>query len=489
MNASTTAAILPIREAPIRGELYSTERLEQFAEDLAGKHEVFPGKRRGRPLLPRLAENGKVLLESYRAIAAAIREESAISPAAEWVVDNFHIVEDQLREIRDDLPRSFYRQLPKLAAGPLADYPRVYGLAWAFVEHTDSRFDPETLRRFVRAYQRVRPLTIGELWAIAISLRVVLVENLRRLVEGVVLRRQGRKEADALADALLGVGGSAPPGREESAALLRGLEHQALSGPFAVQLVQRLRELDPAVTPALAWLNERLATQGTTADDIVRSEQQEQVATHVTVRNVITSMRLLSSVDWADFFESVSLVEEALREGTRVAEMDFATRDQYRRAVEELARGSEHSELEVARRAAAHAREASGRAESVPDARETDPGYYLISRGRAPLEKELGWRVPPGRWLRRAWIRAAAPGYIATVAALTLVILALPVALAALSGASEGALALFALLALLPASDLAIAVVNRDVTETVGPRRLPKLELKRGVPAELATLV
>jgi cyclic beta-1,2-glucan synthetase len=153
---------------PIRGELLSSERLEQFAEALAGDHSVLEGRRRGRPLHRRLEENGRVLLASYRSIAAAIREERTISPAAEWLVDNFHIVEEQVREIREDLPRGFYRELPKLAHGSFAGYPRVYALAWAFVEHTDSRFDPETLRRFVRAYQRSRLLTIGEVWAIPI---------------------------------------------------------------------------------------------------------------------------------------------------------------------------------------------------------------------------------------------------------------------------------------------------------------------------------
>src|SRR2546425_553043 len=127
---------LPTETDPIRGELLSTERLEVFAEALAVEPSVHPGKRRGRPLLPRLRENGRVLLASYRSIAGAIREDRTISPAAEWLVDNFHIVEEQLREIREDLPPGFYRELPKLARGPLEGYPRVYGLAWAFVEHT-----------------------------------------------------------------------------------------------------------------------------------------------------------------------------------------------------------------------------------------------------------------------------------------------------------------------------------------------------------------
>jgi cyclic beta-1,2-glucan synthetase len=484
---------------PIRGELFSTERLEQFAEALATEHAVFPGKRRGRPLLPRLQENGRVLLSSYRAIASAIREERTISPAAEWLVDNFHIVEDQLREIREDLPPGFYRELPKLSRGPLEGYPRVYGLAWSFVEHTDSRFDPETLRRFVRAYQHTRLLTIGELWAIAISLRVVLVENLRRLAVRIVERRSAREEADAISDTLLGVEG-APP--RDARPILRELEARPLAGPFAVRLIERLRELDPEVTPAISWLGERLAAQGISADEIVRREQQEQVATHVTVRNVITSMRLLSSVDWADFFESVSLVEEALREGTRVAEMDFPTRDQYRRAVEELARGSRFSEVEVARRAARRAWKAAaglpGRGlggpqgppwRSLAESRLADPGYFLISQGRPSFEKELNYRVPVRHWLKRAWMRHATAGYIGTIAFLTAVIVSCPVVISALARTPSLSVWLLALLALVPASELAIAVVQRDVTHIVKPRRLPKLELKQGVPTELRTLV
>ena len=176
MNKNQASTIfLPNQEEPIRSELFSLERLEQHAESLAAAQVVTTKASWGRPLIPRVVDNGRVLLDSYRAIARAIQEEHAITPAAEWLVDNFHIVDEQLREIQDDLPSGYYRKLPKLASGHLQGYPRVFGVAWAFVAHTDSRFDPEALRRFVAAYQRVQPLTIGELWAVAITLRVVLV--------------------------------------------------------------------------------------------------------------------------------------------------------------------------------------------------------------------------------------------------------------------------------------------------------------------------
>jgi cyclic beta-1,2-glucan glucanotransferase len=137
----------------------------------------------------------------------AIQREQTITLAAEWLIDSFYIVKEQLHEIRDDLPPGFYGKLSKLASGYLEGYPRVFGVAWAFVAHTDSRFEPELLRRFVKAYQRLQPLTIGELWAVAITLRAVLVENLRRVAEIIVRARRSRKDAALLADGLLGTGG------------------------------------------------------------------------------------------------------------------------------------------------------------------------------------------------------------------------------------------------------------------------------------------
>jgi len=193
----------PGAQDPIRADLWSPERLEEHAESIA-RRRVLAGGKSGRRLSPRVRDSGRVLLQCYRDIAAVIRDEGATTPAAEWFVDNFHIVDAVVRQVREDLPLGFYRQLPKLADEPLEGYPRVLGLAWAFVAHTDSRVEPETLQRFVRAFQRVQPLTIGELWAVPIALRIVLVENLRRLAEHIVSGRAARQAADALAIDLLG---------------------------------------------------------------------------------------------------------------------------------------------------------------------------------------------------------------------------------------------------------------------------------------------
>ena len=475
-------------EEPIRAELFSVERLEQHGETLAVAQRVTDSPAGGRPIAARVRENGRVLLEAYRSIAVAIREERAITPAAEWLVDNFHVVEEQIREIRDDLPRGFYRQLPKLAEGPLEGYPRVFGLAWAYVAHTDSYFDTQTLARFVQAYQRVQPLTIGELWAVAITLRIVLVENLRRAAEHIGRGRVQREKADALADRLLGSNGR---DAEPAEVVFKDFDKSPIGAEFAVEMVQRLRDQDPKVTPALNWLDKRLAAEGTTADEIVREVHQGQGAMNVTVRNVITSMRMMSAVDWADFFESVSQVDAVLRANSDFAAMDFPTRDRYRHAIEKLARGSGHSEIEVAQSAIDSAKGAAAEKpnDGVLARREHHPGYYLISEGLHALEKKLGFRAPVRDWIARANAAAGIKGYLGTIAAVTALVVAC--GLLAIAGAHVGGWTRFilAMLATIPAMDAAVAIVNRAVTTVIGPAMIPALELHEGVPPSLRTIV
>ncbi len=159
--------------------------------------------------------------------------------------------------------------------------------------HTDSRFDPESLIHFVRSYQQVQPLTIGELWALAITLRVVMVDNLRRIAVYLVTSQEARQDADTFVDELLGlIEESAAAGRPSASKLERQSAHPA----FLVQLIQRLRYQDPTGTPLVRWLNERLAAKKTTAEELVASVHSRQAANNSTVRNMITSFRSMTDL-------------------------------------------------------------------------------------------------------------------------------------------------------------------------------------------------
>ncbi|MFW6192779.1 MAG: hypothetical protein ACOC83_04755 [Gemmatimonadota bacterium] len=495
---------------PIRASIFGPDRLHDHAADLARSHRIDRRERLGARLLDRLDDNERVLLSAYRDLTGAVRRDEAISPAAEWLLDNFHLVEEQVREARTSLPEGYQRHLPKLTRGELSDHPRVYGLARDYVAHTDSRFDSDTLEGFVDAYQDVAPLTMGELWAVSSSLRLVLIENLRRLAERIVGSRVARAEADGTARAIR----AAVEEDDDPTAPLRTPDRNGprMDRAFVVELVQRLREEDPGVTPALRWLEERVERAGRSVEELVREEHASQLSAQATVANIVSSLRRIAAFGWADFFEDVSRVDRILRrDPTGVyPRSDFRTRDEYRHAIEELARGSEVDEEEVARRALERARrrgegrppdsavdgDAPGGAAPAsvggPDEeteRAAHLGYHLVLDGRRAFEKDLDYRVPLARSLNRAFVDAACPGYFGTLAVVTLALLALLIAYAASAGAGPWILALIGLLAVVPATDLALAVLHQDVTELVPPRRLPKLELADGVPREMKTLV
>ncbi len=465
-------------QEPIREELFSAERLEAHARSLAAAQPVSQRQVRGLRLVDRLADNGASLRLAYRAMAKAIGEGRAITPAAEWLVDNYHLVEKQVREIRADLPAGYYRQLPKLTAGPFIGYPRIFGVAWAFVAHTDSHFDTTMLLRYVQAYQSVQPLTIGELWALPVTLRIVLIENLRRVAEQMVANRAARQAADELADRLLGVGGRDP----EPAALVFAQHEQArLADAFAVQLVHRLRDQDPRITPALTWLDQRLAAQNITADDIVHEVHRRQGAANVTVRNIITSLRLIGDVDWPGLIEQLSLVDTVLAAGSAFQDMDFPTRNLYRSAIEQMARGTGRTEMDVAQAAMQAAEEETGRAR--------DPGYHLLGSGRHAFARSIGLRLTLWRVLRRVKRAFGLRAYGGAIFAAAALLLALPLLALERIGLGPLPLALLGLLGIIPALDAAVALVNRAVTSSFGAALLPALELRDGIPSHLRTLV
>ena len=472
-------------ESPIRAELFGVERLEAHARSLAAAQTTAPLATRGRSLSPRLAENGVLLLAAYESIVEAIADNRALTPAAEWLIDNYHLVEAQIRAIETNLPPGYYRLLPKLLTGPFAGYPRVFGLAWAFVAHTDSCFDAEALVKYVSAYQEVQPLTIGELWAASITLQIVLIENLRRLARQITISRIERNEADATADRLLGVSGRPV---ETAAVVFAGRRVEPLPRAFAVQLVHRLRDQDPRFTPALTWLDDRLAKQNLTADQAVREVLRDEGAANVTVRNIITSLRMIAEVDWKELFERICLVDAALAAGSRFNEMEFSTRTLYRSAIEILARNSRHSELEIAGKAMSEALKPRPDIPLLEQMRLGDPGYYLLAGGRRDFETSIGFRKLRARPARLT-ARLLFDVYAASIVAVSAILIALPLVALAHLGAGAVQLLVLALLGAVPATDVGVAIVNRIVSACVPALPLPGLALREGVPESLRTLV
>ena len=475
-------------ERPTPPELFSQDQLERHAMALARLYKLSPEPMRGRPLLPRVDEAARDLDDAYRFLSESVRTDAPAVGSEDWLRDNHHIVQDQVREIRQDLPRQYYFELPKLADGPYAGYPRVYVFARELIVHTAGRFDLQTLVDFAAAYQREVALTIGEIWAIPIMLRLALVEELQRLAADVVAARRARDRARKWGLLL------ASSGRDPEAVIDRMLADESratgrLSPPFVVELLHWLRDQPSSAAPAWHGLQRALEAQQDSSEEMLRSEHQREAADQLAIGNIITSMRLLSSIDWPLFFERVSLVEQILREDPAgaYARMDFATRDRYRHSIEELAKRAQASEQSVAQHAVALARDAQRTAPQHDRAHHV--GYYLISRGRFRLERDVGYPPSLRDWYARFFYGHPVLGYLGTIAAVTAAGVASFVSYASRHGGTQADLWLVAIVALLPISELAISLINLVVTSQVNPRPLPKLDLRHGIPADDRTIV
>ena len=462
--------------APLRGEVLSLEGLEERAKTLAAAFTLARESRRGgHDVLPRLNANLGFLREAYLVLADDVHRGIAVPPAAEWILDNFHLVESEANAVRHDLPIRYYRKLPKLAARESSGKARIHAMALELIRHGDGRLDAERLLRFVLAFQTVAPLTIGELWAWPSMLKLALLENLRVLTEGVLANRAARRQADA---ALATLEAGRPP--------------EALPEPlhsaFVAQLRHRMREHDPRASSLGARVEEALAARGTTPEDVVRAENQQQATDQLSTGNTVTSLRLCATLDWSRYVEKVSLVEGILmRDPVAVyAQMDFQSRDRYRHAVEELAEPTGEAQVRVALRAVESAGQAARKGGTAD--RAAHVGHHLIGHGRSGLEIDVAHRTSLFRRFQRAIFARATGFYLGGIGLLTGLGVLAAYSYVRTTQSPDLALAA-AFLALIPSSELAVLVVQRLVAARVRPRRLPRVELREGVPASARTMV
>ena len=470
----------------LRSELFSIEQLKRHAVTLAGAHRIDarPGPDR---LLPRLADNAQVLLAAYDVVTAAATPGQRIVPAEAWLLDNFYLIEQQIGLARRHLPRGYSRQLPRLADGLSAGFPRIYDLALELISHMDGRVDGDNATQFIAAYQTVEPLKLGELWAFPIMLQLALLENLRRVGVRIAQRREERDAAITWADRMLAAAETEP---KQLIHLLAEFAHAdvPLTAPFVEEFYDRLQAQGPAMAFVQTWVEQKLLEQGVTATELSEAAGRTAAANQISIANSIGSLRFIGAMDWKQFVESLSVVEQTLREDPmeHYASQDFATRDRYRHVIEDVARRSACSEMAVAREAIALAQAAAAQ-RGLHD-RSAHVGYYLIDRGRPHLEQAVGCRLSWKARISRVSRPLRLPLYLGPILLLTLLA---TVAVLSVGGfePGDGRIWFFALPLVIAASALAVPLVNLLVTLVLPPRALPRMDFSRGIPDSHRTMV
>jgi cyclic beta-1,2-glucan synthetase len=465
-------------QQPIRAELFGAQRFEEHGRSLARAQTIRPlglggVSDRSPPFFPRVDENIAALREAYDYIALTSRSGHYVTPAADWLLDNFHLIEAQLQQIQEGVPHRYYADLPKLIEKPLEGLPRVYGIAWAYVAHTDSVLDPVLFTAFLHAYQEVDELTLGELWAFPTTLRVVLLENLRRMADRIARNKVAREVAHAAWDKVdeLSV--------RDLDDLHATMQRLGLTRSYLTQLWQRMPvEHGESIAPLFRWTEQHCPD----ALALIGEGQTAQVEANLTVSNIITTLRLIGQVDWAELIEPVSHSLQVLRRLPSYSRESELTRQQITRAMERLSQQCGRSERAVAEAVLAAARQPNNSMVA------RTAGYYLIGPGRAELEEALRPASRPARPGHKARSQKSwrLPAYAAVWAIGTLAVLALAAhPLAFITWQTAVALWLMAF----PASEAVAALIHRLIAESTRIQPLARLDFTAGIPAEHRVLV
>ncbi len=474
-------------EQPLRAELFSAFQMEHHGKTLAAAH-ILSTDHPPEQLLARLGQNEETLHEVRDLLTEAVKGNRRITPAGEWLLDNFYLIEEQILTAKRHLPKGYSRGLPRLKKGPSKGLPRVYDIALEAISHGDGWVDTESLSNFVTAYQTVTVLQLGELWAIPIMLRLALIENLRRIATRIAARRVDRNYADYWADRITETSAKNPKD------LILVIADMARSKPpmvssFVAELTRRLKGQGSSLALPLTWIEQQLSESSLTIEQLVQSENQQQAADQLSISNSIGSLRFLGTTDWRKFVETMSVVEKILCEDPSDAygKMDFATRDHYRHVVEKIAKNSQLTENEVARAAIRLAEE--GRCRVDDDDRAKHVGFYLLDKGLVQLEGFAGARLSPTDVVQRVIRRFPLSFYLGTICLMTAIFTGCLLAEAHSNGVHGPWLWPIGILLLLCVSQLAIALVNWLATRLVAPLPLPRMDFSKGIPPESLTLV
>ncbi len=469
-------------QAPIRSEIFGAQRFAQHGRSLGTTHRAARMSPLGATFFPRLKSNIRTLRETHQYIAEQASTGYDISPAAEWLLDNFHTIEAQVKEIHEGLPRSYFRSLPMLLDEPLAGLPRVYGVAWAFVAHTDGAFDEDLLKEFYKAYQETRELKLSELWGLPTTLRVVLTENLRRLAERVATSKAAREVANMCFDHI-----DAYPAHSLDC-LLAILEKRGVGRAFLAQLARRQQDRRTTEharhqSAAQNWLHTMLPDLG-----VMQTEQSAaQAADNLSVSNAVTSLRAIGDADWTGIICASSALMQHMLSSALFAAEDTTTRNQTLHSIEKWAHRSNMTEVTVAQALLGLMGAAANEGGSAIAAH-----HWLRGSAKPAMRQALG--LPKGTGF--AWQRVVAavflPAYLAVLgASLWLVVWQLLHHAGAPAGSGTavwlawvGALAM-----VLPASEAVVAVVNRMISESARPQHLSRFAFVDGIPPEHRVIV
>lgn len=471
------------RELTIKGVGIDKVQLESYLEKMASDQVLQDGSKKDTYPIPKVKENFEWIKEVYFLLNEHIKLGLPIHPAGEWLLDNFYIIEETVKNICKDLNLQKYKKFLGVRSGSYQGFARIYVLAAQIVAYTDSKIDAQNLIEYLKAYQRKKTLSMEEIWNVGIFIQISILQNIREICEKIYFSQMQKYRVENIIERLVE--------NKEELKYKNLTEYRArvkgygeMKYPFIEYMSYRLKQYGKSAYGFMAVLEEQVNKMGTSVEEVIKKEHFDIAVKKVSMANCITTMKELTRIDFLAIFEKINGVEEILRKDpAKVYEkMDYKTKEYYRNAIQEIGRKTKISELYIAKKALELAIQEK---EKGKEERKTHIGYFLIDRGEEKLYESLN----TGKKRRFFSPKAKMYSVIGGMWLGTFILTILASSLFYVQTHSILATILFGILAILPVQEIVCQIVHHITSKSIKPKLIPKLDFQNGITAENATMV
>lgn len=457
----------------INGTLLDKSQLENHLQKIASNHNISHQSQKETYPIPQMVENFRVIEEVYSLLNEHLKLGISIHPAGEWLLDNFYIIEETVKQIEKELTLKKYTNFVGIANGSYQGFARIYVLAAEIVAYTDNKIERKDLEDYLASYQTKKTLSMEEIWNIGIFLQIAMIENIREICEKIYSCQMQKLRAENMVERLVE---NKAKTEQQFKANQKKLEKDVFKNmkyPFIEYMSYILKRYGKKGYSYLKALEEAIEMTGTTVSEVIQKEHFDMAVRKVSIGNSITSIKRIQRINFLEIFEKINGVEGILRQDpSNVYEkMDDKTKEYYRNQIKEVAKKTKMSELYIARKALELARRQD------VTTKQSHIGYYLVDTGKNELYDALQYKTS-----RQMSAKDKTKAYLLGIGFFSIL---LSLGMSWLIHFHWLTFLLF----LIPASEIAIQTTQYILSKIVKPKPIPKLDYLQGIDEEHKTMV
>ena len=462
----------------IDGTILDNQQLEKHLQKIASNHNLVNKSSKETYPIPHLIENYETIKIVYNLLNSHVKQGISTHPAGEWLLDNFYIIEETVKQIQKELTLKKYTNFLGIANGRYKGFARIYVVAAEIIAYTDNRIEKENLEEYLMSYQTKKTLSMEEIWNIGIFLQIAIIENIREICEKIYSSQIQKIKAENIVKKLIDNTNIEEKG--EKTEIRKDILKDMDKYPFIEYMSYILKRHGKKGYRYLQALDEIVERMGTTVGEVIKKEHFDIAVKKVSIGNSITSIKKIQRINFLEIFEKINGVEEILKKDPAgvYEKMDSTTKDCYRNKIKEISKKTKISEIYIAKKILLLAEQ------NKDNGKKSHIGYYIIDKGITKLYKELQYKVK-----KRINNNSKQNLYIMTNIIVSIIISLIISMIINKNIQNIGIFIFNFIILLIPSSELVIQIIQYILSKTVKPQIIPKIDFSKGIDKENTCMV